>query len=186
MDIKPIPEHNPKYNISKEELEKANQTILNMSQKRKEEEGKKTVIKNGAIIHKRTPYLYKSIWRAFKKHDEDFRAISGYGIIEIEKIGINKFIDAMDWRNAKDVEKFKTDKCHVMICVNCNNDFGIFEITYSLCPSCVKLFDIKKLNEHCSIAQKEHERGAFEVSINFLMHKDYRDNYLLEELKNDS
>lgn len=72
-------------------------------------------------------------------HQEEwdlFRRKFGFGLEEMEAIGIEKYIKALDWNNRNQITSWKTDKLHFMICPNCKNNFGIWEHHAGLCEAC--------------------------------------------------
>lgn len=82
----------------------------------------------------------KRIWDAFKGLPEEdlkhFEKFHGFGIPEIEAVGADVFVNAIGWESEDQVESWKTDKLHLMICPACKEDFGPFEMTSGLCDKC--------------------------------------------------
>ena len=88
---------------------------------------------------------FRSIWTEFLKYEEDFESLHSYGVNDIKRIGIKKFIQAEDWNDPKDASKFLTDALHVGICPNCNQEYAISETDFGLCNTCKPKFDLKEM-----------------------------------------
>lgn len=76
-------------------------------------------------------------------HDDEwaiFKKAFGYSLQEIEAIGVEKFVKALGWTNRFQVASWKSDKMHFLICPNCKDDFGIWEMHSGLCNTCKPLF----------------------------------------------
>ena len=153
--------------VSSEKLEAANKKMA-AQQKMPEEKSNspaepaiEIVEKDGTKLHKRISEDYQNIWESFLMNTEaDFKKYMGYGKEEIEKIGIVKFIDAYDWRNAADVFSWKTDKIHIIICAHCKNEFVPLELQLGLCKECQELYDLEKLE---NVIRGTSEDAAFSI-----------------------
>ncbi|MEG0728184.1 MAG: hypothetical protein RR420_01040 [Anaerovoracaceae bacterium] len=85
------------------------------------------------------------IWDAFLATEkDDFLKSMGYGVNEINKIGINKFIKCMGWIDPNQVKSWRTDKIHIMPCPHCNNEFVVYVLDV-LCKHCKKHYDMNKI-----------------------------------------
>ena len=104
--------------------------------------------------------LSQQIWKSFLKTEEkEFREAFKFGKEEIEKIGVEKFIKAMGFKNADDVSAWRTYAMHLVICPDCGKDFGIYEF-YSVCPSCEKNYDMEKVHRmHTQIVKANNEEA---------------------------
>lgn len=141
--VVPPEEHEEKYNRGSDAIEKANAKLISISRRDKLDEN--TVMIAGNKLHIRTPEDYDRIWREFVNHHEPaFREKYGYGRDEIEAIGVEKFIDLMDWSTPDDVKSFNTDVMHVVVCPECRDDFGIYEENVGLCKECQEQFDMDR------------------------------------------
>ena len=141
-----LPEHNEKYNVDKTKLEEANKKIRELSLLARGDDFK---VVNEKIIRKRTDKDYLEIWTEFLTNEEsDFRQKMMYGKEEIERIGINKFIDTMDW-SLGETGKWRTDRMYVVICCNCKDNFSIYNHG-GLCPTCEKDFRLDDFLKICT------------------------------------
>lgn len=141
-----LPEHNPKYNIDKTELEKANEKIRELSLLAKGDDFK---IVDKKIIRKRSDVDCLKIWNAFLLNEEkEFKQKMMYGKKEIEKIGVKKFIDTMDW-SIEDVGKWRTDRMYVVICCSCKDNFSVYNHG-GLCSDCEKDFRLDDFLKTCT------------------------------------
>lgn len=151
-----LSDYSPKYNVGKTALEIANEKMRTISTK-KEAEAEiltKTLEKNedvierdGKILHNRSSDDYLHIWEAFRESQiSDYTEYMGYSEDTINRIGVVKFIDMMDWRTPEDVAKWKTDQMHIVPCIHCGSEFAIFE-EFGLCHKCSGLYDLDALIE---------------------------------------
>ena len=180
-----LPEHDPKYDIEESVLEAANKKMVSIS----ELKGKGVAVVSGdgssglaiskkapdtikvgnRIIHKRTPEQYQDIWESFlmncvnvpESDPYNFEKYMGYGVDDIKRIGIEKFIDAFDWINAAQVNSFRTDIIHIVPCVECDANFAEVEHSFGLCETCQQLYDLDFL-------EKVIDETAQEVKQQFL------------------
>lgn len=104
--------------------------------------------------------LNNQIWENFLKTEEkEFREAFKFGKEEIEKIGIEKFIKAMGFKNADDVGAWRNYAMHLVICPDCGKDFGIYEF-YSICSSCEKNYDMEKVHKmHTQIVKANNSEA---------------------------
>lgn len=159
--------------MSKKKIE---ERILERSVKNKLDAGEEVVVSGDQIIHRRTAEEYSMLWNKFLLEEEaDFIKMFEYGKDAILRIGINKFIDAMDWVKEEDVAKWRTDSFNVVICPECDNDFGIYQ-KMGLCPNCLKKFDQTKIGALMNIVAMHSEilPGIINQSM-----------YLIPELRKD-
>jgi hypothetical protein len=196
LSINPIDDHNVKFNITKDRLNDANDAIRNLSKARKEESGVEVEIVDDKILHKRKESDYELIYSKFLSEEvNEFKEAKGFGVEEIEKIGVKKFIDANDWRSEEDVKKWQTDPVGVIVCLHCENDFAPLDMIgrlecYGVCSKCAKLFDLERINV---IATFESSKdlyddiadpslrflaGRIRVMEQFVVDKDFRDHLL--------
>lgn len=178
-NINPIDDHNPKYNKS---IDDANKRMLEQLSKDNSQlnhlEEDVIITEDGRKIHTRNSDDYKKIWRAFLETEtDDFKRMMGYGKKTIKRIGIKKFIDAMDWRNEDDVCKYKTDSYKVIVCPNCNLEFGIFQENIGLCNKCVPLFNMDNFWGSYGVLIDKNPEEASAMIGTFLAHKEFRDMY---------
>lgn len=156
-----------KYDISRDALEKANEAMAKISERKNEistEEARISVGERsakklgnarydkelGAVVRKRTKEDYRILWDYFlEKHEPEFRKKMGYGKNEIERIGYKKFIDAMDWCSPEDTSSWKTDVLHVVPCNACGVRFAIYEQNMALCNECAPMYDIEYMEQLC-------------------------------------
>ena len=104
--------------------------------------------------------LNQKIWESFLRTEEkEFREAFKFGKEEIEKIGIEKFVKAMGFKNADDVGAWKNYAMHLVICPDCGRDFGIYEF-YSICKSCEKNYDMEKVHKMHTQVVKENNGEA--------------------------
>ncbi len=138
-------DHQEKNNRSFSEIEAADEKMVKHTvDKKVQNDDNKYMFKNGKKMFKRTKEDYDNIWNAFLEIAEpEFKEFMGYGKEEIEKIGIEKFIDAYDWRDSSSVTSYKTDALHIIPCVHCGNEFVTFEQDLGLCDKCAELYDIQ-------------------------------------------
>lgn len=127
---------------------------------------------------------HKEIWEAFLKNEhDDFKAKMGYGKKSIKKIGIKKFIEAMDWRSEEDVSKWRTDVYNIVVCPNCNNNFGIYQEKVGLCEDCQPKFDTDRFYDTLAANAKVDEARALAIPLLFFSNKEFRDKYKKKSLE---
>ena len=105
---------------------------------------KKKISKNGK------PF---KIFEAFLKVEPQFKEYLGYGEEEIRKIGICKFIKAMGWTNANQVNSWKTDVLHIVTCQICGKDFAIYETEFAICKECSKGYNMNAISKFMESAR---------------------------------
>ena len=135
----------------------------------------------------------EEIWEAFKSLPEEdlnkFMAMHGYAVDEIEAIGRDKFIQAMDWTNVSQVMSWKTDAMHNIICPECRSNFGILELDAGLCKDCVDSFYAEFIADFDSMYMVEVDDGSNPISAvaNFILFEDFRKLFRKEtgDLKQD-
>lgn len=111
----------------------------------------------------------KEIWDEFKtRYSNDFEDYMGYGVEEIERIGINKFLTAMDWRSIDDVPKYKTDAIKVIPCCDCGNEFATYQLDYGLCDKCKPKYDLESFENALGAAEKENEGSSYDLIVLFI------------------
>ena len=163
MQIVPVDEHDPRFNVSKTKIEQANEAIRNLSKLKKEESGIDVEIVGDKLIHKRTSEDYVKCWNKFLEEEEkEFEESLAYGRETIARIGVEKFIDAQDWRDEYDVCKWKTDAAHVIPCLHCGDEFAHIQFSgslglYGLCSKCVKLYDLPRIDSVSEIKAKDEK-----------------------------
>lgn len=121
---------------------------------------------------------YNILWKEFLKQEQEFKDYMGYGKEEIEKIGIEEFIDFMGWDTVEDIPKYKTDRIKAIPCCHCGSHITTFQLDMGLCKECKKKYNIKLLNEQiesCNDFQQE-----FFIVTSFVYFKDFRSIYLLD------
>lgn len=156
-------------NFPENQSEELKKKILEESHSKRPE----TKIVDGELFHKRTTKSYEKIWNAFRDDLKDFEEKMGYGKEMIEKIGVNKFIDAMDWRSPSDVPKWKTDMMHIYFCVNCEDNFVIYEET-PICKVCKEQYDFEKIEKAVESV------NGYMVNMLFTMIPDFKVMFLKE------
>ncbi len=106
---------------------------------------------DGKKIRKRSHDDVERLWSIFKKNTaEQFKAYMGYGVEEIEKIGIEKFLEAQDWYYDTDINSYKRDIDKVVICPVCKNEFCLFPTEYGVCNNCQKDYDMNRFESSLS------------------------------------
>ena len=181
-------DHNPRFDITADTMMSADEKMKNISQakeevlqkslKKREEDNVKLADDGSTIIHDRKFNEYYILWDAFVRTEEpEFQKNMGYGKDEIEKIGIFKFIDAMDWKTASDISKWKTDKFHIVICPHCKDEFAVFE-NYGLCHNCRPLFDLEKLQDVIVAVNNENPGFLLQQIASFVFDEEVRNMYL--------
>lgn len=122
----------------------------------------------------------KVIWKAFLNQDvqtlNEFAKFHGYGISDIEEIGWEKFIDAMGWTNSGQIESWRTDRLHNVICPNCKEDFGILEIQASLCDTCKDDFYYELVEDFDTVFKtQEADAELLSGTAYFVLYEDFRE-----------
>lgn len=120
---------------------------------------------------------YNILWKNFLKQISEFEDYMGYGEKEIREIGIENFLDFMDWKTIEDIPKYKTDKIKAIPCCHCGKHMTTFQLDMGLCDECKKLYNLKMLNEQISSSEPEAESA---IVTSFVYFKDFRDLYLLD------
>lgn len=183
-NIVDIGDYSRKYDVKPDRLAKANEKMVTMkaiSKKTKKTKQNELVAADTVKLHKRTPEQYETIWKAFlKKEAKEFEKYMGYGQADIERIGINEFIDAMDWRHSKDICKYKTDAMHIIKCPSCNNAFGVYEVNVGLCKDCLKKYDMKKFWAQYAAVIENDRAAAMGIIYRFLAIPEFRELYFVE------
>ena len=182
--ITPAPEHDPRYNVSADKLKEANEKLKNISEAKEQilessVQGKTNVeIKGDKILSKRTPNDYNRIWNAFLQDQADaFMKHMGYTIKTIKRIGFHKFIDAMDWKNEKDIWKWRTDKLHIVPCCHCKRDFAVYE-DLALCDKCKPQYDLEYFYRVMAHVEAEQPGHMWEQKMIFIKEAGIRSMYL--------
>ena len=136
---------------------------------------------DGRVIRVRTDEDYDRLWKKFcDDYSIEFTSYMGYGIPEIEELGIRKFIDFNDWYYDSDIGSYKTDVNKVVICAECGEEFALFPNEYGLCQNCQKLFDMDALAKYITNLPIGE---AIDFSILFGFDEEVRDTFRKSEAK---
>lgn len=161
-----------------------------------------TILKNGKKIRKRTPERSAALWKLFQdKYADDFKDYMGYGVEDIERIGIEEFLDAMDWYYDSDLEttdkesgkaipSYESDSNKVLVCSVCHNAFATFPLEYGICPNCLEHFDKKKMEEeiqHQALSSPNDLLGFFTlIAFDEEVRETFRKAPKLQEISDNS
>ena len=126
-------------------------------------------------------FLNKEIMTEFLKHIDEFKQYMGYGEEEISKIGHDKFVEKMGWTNEGQVLSWKTDRAHIVPCVDCGDEFAIFEMDFGLCDNCKAKYDLIKMQTflEASFSAGDTEKYLLDVAM-VTQNKEVRSNFLKE------
>lgn len=123
------------------------------------------------------------LWSIFlKKYEPEFKNYMGYGKEEIESIGVDLFFERIDWKEESQLKSYKTDRMHIMPCIDCKSDFGIFEKDFGLCEKCMEKYDLvefEKYRESIS-ATENHNYGRYITQL-FVLSESFRKSFLKEK-----
>lgn len=126
----------------------------------------------------------KDIWKEFcQKELNDFEQYMGYTKENIKKIGVNKFIKAMGLRDVNDVNKWRTDRVHIVPCCCCRKEFALFELDFGICPKCLKSFDTSRLNNFINVAVATTYQTYTEAVAEVYFTPELRDKFKHKTLK---
>lgn len=126
-------------------------------------------------------FLYKEIFNEFMKHIDEFEKFMGYGRYTIEKIGYEKFIEKMGWTDESQVLSWKTDRAHIVPCVECSDEFAIFEMDFGLCDICKERYDLRKMQSFLEASFSAGDKDKYLLDVAMVTQdKDVRSNFLKE------
>ena len=116
------------------------------------------------------------LWDFFlEKIEPDFKETMGYGKEEIEKIGIQTFFEKMGWSEEEHLESYKTDRLHIIPCVECHQHFAVYEEDLGLCEECQELYDINAVfSLYQEMAEREGAPSAMQVFSAFYASPEFR------------
>ena len=125
----------------------------------------------------------EDLWKIFlEKYEPEFKNYLGYGKDEIEKIGTDKFFDVMGWTSEEDFESYKTDMLHVIPCLQCKEDFAIFETNYGLCDKCQEGYNLDEFAAFTdSIRSEQGEKAVNDILGAFYSSEEYRDCFKIKD-----
>lgn len=113
----------------------------------------------------------EQLWKFFKDNvAEQFEEYMGYGIEDIERIGVKKLFAIYDWHSEQDIMSYKEDVLKIVICPECKNDFGVWPSEYGLCADCTPKFNAEKLSEDVDSSD-----GNIDMATLFLIDQEIRD-----------
>lgn len=165
-------ELNPKYEIEKDKLHTMNSNMSNISNKDKV---KKI---DGIVTKERTDEDYNLIWNYFYDYyRQSFESYMGYGVNEIQKIGVNKFIDYIDWRCTEDVDNYKNDRIKVIPCVHCKSEFTTFQMDLGLCEKCKDKYKLEKFDDMCAASEEKDPGSSAGLVMLFTYFEDFRNMF---------
>ncbi|MGL5717048.1 MAG: hypothetical protein ACRCX2_28790 [Paraclostridium sp.] len=161
-----------RYNMDSEKLKEMNDAMANISSSEKS-------VKKGTIVTAvRTAKDYNELWSYFKKrHLNEFESYMGYGLSQIERIGYKKFIDFIDWRTKRDVDKWKEDRIKTIPCRHCKSEFTTFQIDFGLCDKCKGSYDMKRFEEVCQAVEDQNPGSASAYIMMFTYIDEFREMY---------
>lgn len=163
-----IGDHNPKYDITDEELELKNKILA----------GVESIVSIENIkTRKRTNKEYDAVWESFLKVEPEFAKYMGYGEDQIKSVGIKKFIDFMDWSLPSDVSRYKTDAVKVIVCQNCKKQFTTFQLDFGLCDKCKDDFDMDSFSKACELEERFNSGTSAGLIMMFTYLSDFRELY---------
>lgn len=126
-------------------------------------------------------YLSQKIMDEFLKHIDEFKDFMGYGEEEISRIGYGKFIEKMGWTNESQVLSWKTDRAHIVPCVECNEDFAVFEMDFGLCDKCKQKYDLTKMQIFLEASFNAGDMNKYLLDVAMVtQNKEVRENFLKE------
>lgn len=157
-----------KYDINKEKLEKLNQS-LKEGRSIESNSKKKPVNKNR-----------EDVWNLFNepKYINDFQAYTGYSLKDIERVGVDKFLDFVDW-STENVEnlQWRKDAIKTLICGECSNEFTTYQLDFGLCDKCKSNFDLDRFEKSLQILENKESGSSEQEIMLFAFFKEYRDCY---------
>lgn len=134
-------------------------------------------MRDGKLCKKRTEEEYKELFEYFKENiASEYCENLGYTLEDIEKIGYKKFLDTVDYSSKEEMDNWKNDVGHAIVCPHCKDDFSIFEIQFGLCNSCVKHYDFRKIVEFMHSTNSTLEQA--ELYIEFVYNDDLREKFI--------
>lgn len=121
----------------------------------------------------------EALWNIFvEKYEPDFKQYLGYGKEEIEQIGIDLFFETMGWDKEEQMTSYKTDRMHIMPCIECKQHFAVYEEDYGLCEHCAPLFDLDEFTQYVDRARVEGgARDSSDILSAFYASKDFRNSF---------
>lgn len=126
-------------------------------------------------------YLSDLIMEEFLKHVDEFKSYMGYGEEEILKIGKRKFVEKMGWTNESQVLSWKTDRAHIVPCVECGEDFAVFEMDFGLCDRCKEKYDLTKMQTFLEASFNAGDINKYLLDVAMVtQNKEVRENFLKE------
>lgn len=167
-------DHSERYNLSKERMGEIENTVKSMSLGAE----RKVVDKGGIKTRKLTKKEMKDVWTKFKKEcGADFENYMGYGIKDIERIGIKKFFNFVDWVGNDYLTKWKTDMIKTIPCVHCKSEFTTFQLDLGLCDKCKKEYDLDAFNEVLLQSESAEPGSSSGLTTMFAYIEDFRNMY---------
>lgn len=126
-------------------------------------------------------YLSETIMNEFFKHIDEFEKFMGYGKEDITRIGIRKFVEKMGWTCENQVLSWKTDRAHIVPCVECSDDFAIFEMDFGLCNNCKEKYDLIKMQTFLEASFNAGDMDKYLLDVAMITQdKEVRSNFLKE------
>lgn len=160
-----------KYNLDKETLNKSNELL---------KKGYATDEDIRKLAKKQREKEYDKVWELFKQdpYASHFKSYTGYGVEEIEQIGVEKFLKFVDWsiENVKNYQ-WTRDAIKTLICGECKNEFTTFQLDYGLCEKCKSKFDIRRFEKSLESLESKNPGSSEQEIILFTFFKEYRECY---------
>lgn len=160
-----------KYDLPKEVLKESNELLKNVSLETVNKKLKKKP---------KEEKDFDKVWKFFSENEyaKEFKSYMGYGVEEIEKVGVEKFLKAVDWSidNVKN-HQWTRDAVKVLICGECKNEFTTFQLDYGLCDNCKPKFDIARFEKSLSALEKKIPGSSEQEIMLFTFFEEYRECY---------
>lgn len=124
----------------------------------------------------------EELWNEFlEKYEPEFKAYLGYGKDEIKRIGIDSFFKAIGWTKPEQLSSFKTDRMHIIPCIECGKEFAVFEDNYGLCDKCKDKYDLEEFsNFYRKILESDGVKAGNDLISGFFASPDYRKTFAVK------
>lgn len=136
--------------------------------------------RNNTKLRVRTLEDYERLWNRFvQDYKDDYESYIGTKVEDIERIGVQKFIDVNDWYFDEEIPQYRTDIHKIIVCRECGDEFAVFPRDYGLCQECMKKFNIEALEGYLASLNDEIRQMDF-ITL-FAFDKQIKDMFLFPE-----